>query len=604
MAIGNKGFYATTQAPNVDFGAMVDKGIDKKLARDAAEDAKRLKAKADKEAKKKKLSVEWDKVKQTGRNMYDTSTNSYVKKTISDTQALLRQYDASNDPEERAMLEDKIKMNELNVQTLAGSTDVFKGLIDKVTGNLGNYNEDSADFFTNLMTNVDKGNVRVYSDENGMQMYEVFDTDPNDDIDDSYTISASDLMKEPMLASDYYTKKNTFVDNIQLQKTQRGSRLYNVTEEKRTKETIKQVEVFAKKLTKDKAEMFKFFVDEHGGGTEGINAWNNKTDEEYKEYEDKFYKETYNDALTAIQGSKTLGFGIKPGDGDGGKKTIEDGGLTWQNKKSGISISGFNDKGNPTTHSTNKYTVGSNPTDSKGKQFIYKEGDKDITVSEIVVDPEMGTGIVLTSSNRISLGDTSSEGISGDGSSSRVGDSLRVSIEKGKPTVIYKGQPGYSTIVDQLNKNYEGGFDKIATQGYNEMLKLSDRYGEIDELRDNGGTKAQINELKEELVAEMAADETKLAKEGRKSRDAAKRKTEQDEKRFKKYQLNSKFIDKIDLNNLDAFFDKKGNPNFKELKDFAKGKLSKSDFENYFPEEKTSSTAQQTKSNKIKLNGQ
>ena len=146
MAIGNKGFYATTQAPNVDFGAMVDKGIDKKLARDAAEDAKRLKAKADKEAKKKKLSVEWDKVKQTGRNMYDTSTNSYVKKTISDTQALLRQYDASNDPEERAMLEDKIKMNELNVQTLAGSTDVFKGLIDKVTGNLGNYNEDSADF--------------------------------------------------------------------------------------------------------------------------------------------------------------------------------------------------------------------------------------------------------------------------------------------------------------------------------------------------------------------------------------------------------------------------------------------------------------------------
>ncbi len=334
MAIGNKGFYATTQAPNVDFGAMVDRGIDKKLARDAAEEAARAKAKADKEAKKKKLTVEWDKVKQTGRNMYDTSTNSYVKKTIANTQALLRQYDASNNPEERAMLEDKIKMNELNVQTLAGSTDAFKGLIDKVTGNLDNYNADAVDYFTNLMTNLDKGNARVYSDENGMQMYEVFDTDPNDDIDDSYTISASDLMKEPMLASDYYTKKNDFVDNIQLQKDQRGSRFYNVTEEKKTEETMRQVKVFAEKLTNDKAEMFKFFVDEHGGGAEGINAWNNRTDEEYKEYKKKFYDNTVNDTWEAIQGEKTLGFAAPTSD-SGNKPKVTSGEVTTASSEGG-----------------------------------------------------------------------------------------------------------------------------------------------------------------------------------------------------------------------------------------------------------------------------
>ena len=81
MAIGNKGFYATTQAPNVDFGAMVDKGIDKKLARDAAEDAKRLKAKADKDKALKDDLDEIGKVdyfKQTGLDGADAAGFSYI----------------------------------------------------------------------------------------------------------------------------------------------------------------------------------------------------------------------------------------------------------------------------------------------------------------------------------------------------------------------------------------------------------------------------------------------------------------------------------------------------------------------------------------------
>ncbi len=320
MAIGNKGFYATTQAPNVDFGAMVDKGIDKKLARDAAEQAKRDKAKADEEAKKKKLELDWAEVKQTGRNMYDVSATNYVKNTIKDTQALLRQYDASNDPRERAILEDKIKMNELNVQALASSTGNFKSLIDKVTGNLGNYNSDAVDFFENLMTSVDEGKVRVYSDENGRQMYEVFDTNPNDDIDDSYTIPASDLMKEPMLASNYSAKKKAFVDGVQLEKTDSGGRLKKTTTELKTPETMRQVETFAEQLTNDKAEMFKFFVDEHGGGAKGINAWNNRTDKEYKEYKDKFYKKTVDDVWEAIQQTITTSYGSPSSSGSGTPK--------------------------------------------------------------------------------------------------------------------------------------------------------------------------------------------------------------------------------------------------------------------------------------------
>jgi hypothetical protein len=590
MAIGNKGFYATTQAPNVDFGAMVDKGIDKKLARDEAEDAKRLKAKADEDAaRKSKLNRTWAKTKDLGRDMADESVHSAILDLKARGGQAKRMYESTGDPQYLAEYNRAYDV----VDNMASFTTQASKSIENITKLIGDgkINEDFADEWEDALTSINDGKYAIRIDKNGNGVIDYFKTNADGEIETTKSVGLTEVLKEPMKSFDWFSEKKNFLDTVELDENTKSSYYTRSETTKLIDERIgKQVDGYVDELSKDESAMAEWFVNRNGGGREGVKVYRNRKDNKYSEDDYiAFKKEKRDDIMNSIaetrkEESKRY---IEDTGGDGGKKPkVVD--LNYSNKASGYSYEGFDKQGNKTKHSGNKFTVTTNLTDKSGKEFVLDVGDKKLTMNEFVYDPVMGAGIVVSSSDRISLSDRSSESIKGDPNSSSVGESTSISIEKGKPMVIYRGQPGYSTLETKIKDTYGKDLKDVATGAYNEMLKLSDRYGEIDELRSNGGTEAQINELKEDIVADMKKGESP-AKEG-----ASKK---QEEKSLEK-RRDSQYKTLMSNSGLKRLVKSKNPKNFAELKKALQDKAeSENKDKNYYVKEYKllGNTTQQTK---------
>ncbi len=594
MAIGNKGFYATTQAPNVDFGAMVDKGIDKKLARDAAEDAKRLKAKADEDAARKdKLKRTWAKTKDLGRDMADESVHAAVLDLKARGGQAKRMYESTGDPQYLAEYNRAYDV----VENMASFTTQASKSIENITKLIGDgkINEDFADEWEDALTSINDGKYAIRIDENGNGVIDYFKTNADGEIETTKSVGLTEVLKEPMKSFDWFSEKKKFLDTVELDENTKSSYYTRSETTKLIDERIgKQVDGYVDELSKDESAMAEWFVNRNGGGREGVKAYRDRKDNKYSEDDYiAFKKEKRDDIMNSIaETRKEESKRFVPDTGSGSDKKPKVVDLKYSHKDSGYSYPGFDKQGNKTRHSGNKFTITTNLTDKNGKEFVLDVGDKKLTMNEFVYDPVMGAGIVVSSSDRISLSDRSSESVKGDPNSSSAGESTSISIEKGKPMVIYRGQPGYSTLETKIKDTYGKDLKDVATGAYNEMLKLSDRYGEIDELRSNGGTEAQINELKEDIVADMKKGDSP-AKEG-----ASKKKEEKSLEKRK----DSQYKTLMSNSGLKRLVKSKNPKNFAELKKALQEKAeSENKDKNYYVKEyklisnSSSNTTQQPK---------
>ena len=212
MAIGNKGFYATTQAPNVDFGAMVDKGIDKKLARDAAEDAARAKAKAD---KAKAIQEDLDEIgkvdyfKQTGLDGADAAGFSYIDSQRKKQADLIRKFKDTQNKEYKNAAEQITK----DVSVVGDTFNALSGHLNKVAENEvkqdgGYYDSKSLEDFYKMNEKFENGDFAVRSDKSGRPVMVVFDRDEKGNVipESIQNFNSKEVLGEPLLKSQ---KENT-----------------------------------------------------------------------------------------------------------------------------------------------------------------------------------------------------------------------------------------------------------------------------------------------------------------------------------------------------------------------------------------------------------
>jgi len=289
--VGRKGTFATVQAPSVDFGAMTERAVDKQLAREDARrkeaEAKKLaQAKAEDAAKKaraEEIKGDIKAAKATGRSSVDISNRRFVDQARDNAYQAKKKYIETGDPKYKKEFDDQV----YQVENLANSIDSMNTLLTNVSENYDQYNSKFMPEFEKLFTGINKGNVNV-STKDGQMMVTTYDLDPNGDVVDIKTQSITDILQEPIRASEYESKKKDFMslnkpDDVTTVSGWKSTRKKEVTDRLEGR-----IDVFADKLSKDPNEFADWYVDEYGL-------------EEYNKNKGNFKQEDFDNFKTSIK---------------------------------------------------------------------------------------------------------------------------------------------------------------------------------------------------------------------------------------------------------------------------------------------------------------
>lgn len=265
--VGKKGTFATVQAPNVDFGSMAERGIDKRYAREEARrkeaEAKKVAAaKARQEAKiarANEIKGDINAAKATGRSAVDISNRRFVDQARDNAYAAKKKYIETGDPKYKKEFDDQV----YQVENLANSIDNMNNLLTSVSENYDNYNPKFLPEFEKLFTGINKGNVNITT-KDGNMMVTTYDLDPNGDVIDMRTQSITDVLQEPIKASKYQDVKKDFMD---LNKPDDITTVQGLTTTRKKEVTDRlegRIDVFADKLSKDPNEFADWYVNVNG----------------------------------------------------------------------------------------------------------------------------------------------------------------------------------------------------------------------------------------------------------------------------------------------------------------------------------------------------
>ena len=288
MAIGKTGGFASVTAPNVDFGAMTERFVDKELARDAANQAKRdAKKKAEEEAKlarRSELKEEFAEAKATNRSMYDVSVRKEVKKQRDLATQYKNMYESTGNPKYKEMFENTKHV----VSNIANSTEAVNKLLTRVADGVDNdlYNSEDLERFDAIATNLKDGKYKIFTDEQGNPMVTFFDTDPNDDINNERTMPFSDVLKEPLVKSKLTTLINTFVDKNDVDDITETSGLTTTQIKERTDRLDRNIDKYADKLSNNPVEFANWYIDNKGGQEAYYDNKGSFTQDDFREFKE------------------------------------------------------------------------------------------------------------------------------------------------------------------------------------------------------------------------------------------------------------------------------------------------------------------------------
>ena len=265
--VGKKGTFATVQAPSVDFGSMAERGIDKRYAREEArkkeaEAKKAAAAKARQEAKvarANEIKGDIKAAKATGRSAVDISNRRFVDQARDSAYTAKKRYIETGDPRYKKEFDDQV----YQVENLANSIENMNTLLTSVSENYDNYNPKFMPEFEKLFTGINKGNVNITT-KDGNMMVTTYDLDPNGDVIDMKTQSLSDILQEPIKASNYQDRKKEFMNLNKLDDITKVIGRDTTRVKEVTDRLEGRIDVFVDNLVKDPNEFADWYVDNYG----------------------------------------------------------------------------------------------------------------------------------------------------------------------------------------------------------------------------------------------------------------------------------------------------------------------------------------------------
>lgn len=600
MAIGNKGFYATTQAPNVDFGAMVDRGIDKKLARDEAEEAKKANQEAAKaKAKADKVKdLKWDlNLEKTGRNVLDSS--------MRDTFLDMKRF--AGDAKRNGNV-DGFNAYMEEAQNLINYVDSFNKTSELVANNPDEFSPAFLERYNDFGRYYNKGDVQ-FAYKDGEMKYRTIERDANDKvINTSDFKSAAEVLGEPRRSFKYDEKATDFIaDSLNLNVSRIDNGVVSYEKEKLTPEKLQLIKDYSSRVASDPSAIADWYTSDvaNKGGYEG---WSNRKNGEYTDEEkEEFRNYVEQDLINRVSEKDIKDVTLRDTNGSGGSRDDKPS-PTDVTDAGGFSYKGYASDGSETTHFGNQYSVISEPLTEKNELIEFDYGGKKKAVSRFTYDPVNGKiGIVMTSADTISAGESDSGGetIKDENvtKNQRGSTSSRFSGKEEDDTLVFEGQKGWSAAKNAYESlNGKGSFEELEERMYDEMLQKDKKgYAKLTEMRGNRESAYKINSHKRKMVSKMKEKKGDYEKRFYKDQEA-KREEDKEKANYKTYSTNKDLLDKLGFKNDETGFKSKYKT-LEEIKEAAAKKLSYMEYVKKFNETPPSSTTQQTKSKKKRLPG-
>lgn len=265
MAIGKIGSYGTTEAPQ-DYisGALQNvenQGFKYRAERRLAQD-KEEKAKTEAEDKLSEHLKTYN-VDLTGSQSIDDLSQTFAQESFNKYADLARQLQQTKDPNERLKLkiqQSRIDQNISNIKQIPG---ILKQKVEEISKNVKDLNPDDVDIVQKKLGMLEKGNAKVFLDENKIPRINIYEVDENgqvtDILEDNKTVAEFINGINPHMKSNYSDMlekavKNTAVSDIT---TQKG--IY-INQEKKVEDKIaeEKSEAFAEMIVNDPNEAYAF----------------------------------------------------------------------------------------------------------------------------------------------------------------------------------------------------------------------------------------------------------------------------------------------------------------------------------------------------------
>ncbi len=330
MAIGNKGFYATVQAPKANIGDIAENAVDKKLARDAA----KKKAKAEKEAKKEKLTAKWEDITQSNRSLLsDTLT-----KTVFDIKrrAVIanEMFAKTDDPKyKQEFLSYEAQMENLSDVTKA------RAIVEKdVQDNSEKFNRFALEDYNSVYNADSKGNVELYVSKEGGVMAKTWSVDEATGVATVISdVPFQENLKRPkLMAFDWDSNLKNFLDTVDLDEITESKYYTSSVFKKEIDERVKkQVKSKVNNLAENIDAVSDWWIKNNGNNVEAFRELKSMGFKVGEEAVEEFKKEKEEEILQSIAETRKESKSRHIKDTDGNKPKINSGEVTTASSEGG-----------------------------------------------------------------------------------------------------------------------------------------------------------------------------------------------------------------------------------------------------------------------------
>ncbi len=265
MPIGKIGSFATTEAPQ-DYISGALQNVENQSFRYRAE--RRLA-----EEKKEAAKIEEEKqlaehlknfnIDLTGSQSIDDLSQSFAQESFGKYAELARQLQTTTDPNERLKLRTEQARINQNISALKQIPGILKEKVEFISKNVDKLNPDDVDIIQEKLGMLEKGNAKVYLDENKVPRINIYKVDENGQVtgilEKEQTVAEFVNSINPHMKSNYSDMlekavKNTAVADVT---TQTG---VNIFQEKKVKDEIanEKAESFAEMIVNNPDEAYAF----------------------------------------------------------------------------------------------------------------------------------------------------------------------------------------------------------------------------------------------------------------------------------------------------------------------------------------------------------
>jgi hypothetical protein len=245
MAIGKIGSFATTEAPKDYIGDALqnveNQGFRYRAERRLAEEKKDA-AKVEEEKQLAEHLKNFN-IDLTGSQSIDDLSQSFAQESFGKYAELARQLQTTTDPNERLKLRTEQSRINQNISAIKQIPGILKEKVDFIAKNIKDLNPDDVNIIQDKLGMLEKGNAKVYLDENKVPRINIYKVDENGKVTDilekEQTVAEFINGINPHMKSSYSSLlesavKNTKVSDI---KTRNG---INITQTKGVDDAVKE----------------------------------------------------------------------------------------------------------------------------------------------------------------------------------------------------------------------------------------------------------------------------------------------------------------------------------------------------------------------------